>query len=158
MRPGARQLTVMPYCATWSESVLAQAVVALRTALDNIRLAIGCLTDDEVLTMTRPQRRARMCVKHSRVRRIAEIRLRSTAAYQSASVSVSKVPGFGPPALLNTMLIASNVSMAVLTTRSRSVHFVASAAKPSTFAPSAAAARTSLAAPSIAAGGRENMT
>src|SRR5207244_11525842 len=120
---------VLPYCATWAGSVLAQAVVALRTALDNIRLAIGCLTDDEVLTMTRPQRRARMCVKHSRVRRIAEIRLRSTAAYQSASVSVSKVPGFGPPALLNTMMIALNGSMVCFTSRSSSVDLVTFAAK-----------------------------
>src|SRR5207245_5222827 len=106
MRPGARQFTVMPSGATWSDSVLAQAVVALRTALDSIRFGIGCFTDDEVLTMTRPQRRCRMCGRHNRVSLIADIRLRSTALYQSSSVSVSKTPGLGPPALLNTMLIA----------------------------------------------------
>src|SRR5690348_5700595 len=110
MRPGARQFTVMPSGATWSDRVLAQAVVALRTALDSIRFGIGCLTDDEVLTMTRPQRRCRMWGRHRRVSRIADIRLRSTAAYQSSSVSESNMPGFGPPALLNTILIASNVS------------------------------------------------
>ena len=79
MRPGARQLTVIPSGATWSDSVLAHAVVALRTAFDSIKFGIGCLTDDDVLVMTRPQCLARMLGKHRRVSRTADIRLRSKA-------------------------------------------------------------------------------
>src|SRR5919202_2056124 len=158
MRPGARQFTVMPSGATWSDSVLAHAVVALRTAFDNIRLGIGCFTDDDVLTITRPQRWCRMFGKHNRVSLIADIRFRSTAAYQSSSLSVSKTPGLGPPALLNTMPIASKVSTVVLTTRSRSFKRVTSAVRPATRAPSAATARTSFAAASMAPGLRENIT
>jgi hypothetical protein len=50
----------MPSLATWSDSDLAQAVVALRTAFDNMSVWIGCLTEYDVLTITRPQCLARI--------------------------------------------------------------------------------------------------
>ena len=93
MRPGARVLTVMPSAATWSDSVLDQAVVALRTALESMSVGSGCLTDDEVLVMTRPQCLARMDGRHRRVSRMADIRLSSKAPCQSSSVRVSNMPG-----------------------------------------------------------------
>src|ERR1051325_7335880 len=85
---------MMPSLATWSDNDFAQAVVALRTALDNINVWIGCLTEYDVLTITRPQRLARIRGKHRRVSLTADIRLRSTADCQSSSVRSSKTPGF----------------------------------------------------------------
>src|SRR5438874_8894452 len=103
IRPGAMVLTVMPSWPTWSDSVFDQAVVALRTALDSIKFAMGCLTDDHVLVITRPQCLARIWGKHSRVNLMADMRFSSTADCQSSSFRVSNMPGFGPPALLKTM-------------------------------------------------------
>src|SRR5579859_4984093 len=164
MRPGASVLTVIPSWATWSDNVFDQAVVALRTAFDSIRFGIGCLTEDDVLVITRPQCLARMCGRHSRVRRMAARRFSSKADCQSASESVSNTPGFGPPALLNRMSTPPNRSTVVATTRSRSASWVTSAARPTTAAPadpaapSATAAWISAAAAWIDASTRENIT
>src|SRR6266851_5169546 len=114
MRPGARVLTVMPSWATWSDSVFDQAVVALRTALDSISVGKGCLTDDDVLVITRPQCLARICGRHSRVSLIADMRFSSKADCQSSSVNESNIPGFGPPALLNRMSTEPKRSTVVL--------------------------------------------
>src|SRR5262245_8620981 len=100
MRPGASVLTVMPSAATWSARVLDQAVMALRTAFDSINVGNGCLTDTDVPVMTRPQCFARIDGRHSRVRRMDDSRIRSTACCQSSSDSESNTPGGGPPALL----------------------------------------------------------
>src|SRR5450631_762217 len=158
MRPGASVLTVMPSAATWSDSVLDQAVVALRTALESMSVGSGCLTDDEVLVMTRPQCLARMDGRHSRVSRMADIRLSSNAPCQSSSVRVSNMPGFGPPALLKRTSTLPNESTVVLTTCSRSAIRVTSAASPRTRVCCPAAACTCSAAAWIAGRIRENMT
>src|SRR3979411_247089 len=108
------QLTVIPCSAIWSDKDLAHAVVAERTAFDNIKFGIGCLTEVDVLTIMRPQPPARMRGRHRRVSRIADIRFRSIAAYQSSSARLSNMPGFGPPALLNTIFAPSNSSTVIL--------------------------------------------
>src|SRR5262249_36197183 len=100
IRPGASVFTVMPSAATWSARVFDHAVVALRTLFDSIRLAIGCLTEDDVLVMIRPHFFAFINGKHSRVSRMTDNRLTSTAVCQSSSLKLSNVPGLGPPALL----------------------------------------------------------
>src|SRR5438270_665607 len=65
------------------------------------------------------------------------MRLRSSAAYQSSSVSVWKTPGFGPPALLNTTLIGRSptrrayADAAALTAGALAVLILAKDARPS---------------------------
>src|SRR5712691_5312253 len=123
-----------------------------------MRFGRGCFTEDDVLVMTRPQCRDRMCGRHKRVSLIADIRFRLNADCQSSSSSVSKTPGFGPPALLNKIPMDLKSSRVTFTTRSRSASRVTSAESPTTRAPSAATPRTSSAAVLMSSGSRENMT
>jgi hypothetical protein len=54
IRPGTTTFAVMPSAATSRASVFDQPTSVMRSAFDSPRLAIGAMTPDDVLVMTRP--------------------------------------------------------------------------------------------------------
>ena len=80
-----------------------------------------------------------------RVSSTADIRVKSPADLQSASLRSSKVPGGGPPALLTRMSIVPKRSRAAPASASICSTDVRSVGTPSTATPSASRAATALA-------------
>src|SRR5438105_4707390 len=126
MRPGATQLTVIPFGPSSLASVFAQPVTPGRTMFERARCDVGSRTATEVIAITRPASLRSRCGRQRPTRRTAGSSSRSTACCTASAVKSTALPAGGPPEFQTTMSTPPNVSSVVWTIRSRSSGLVTS--------------------------------
>src|SRR5215472_14808357 len=101
--PGNNPLIVTLYFATWRAIPAQKAVSPARAPFDMPRLAIGDLTELEVILTIRPKRRSHIPSTTALISIIAVNMLALTAFCQSSTDHPRKSPCGGPPQLLTRM-------------------------------------------------------
>src|SRR5438445_399691 len=126
IRPGQTVFTRMLSLPRSAASVFMRPATPGRTAFESRRPGIGCFTDDDWIVMMRPHLRFRIDGSVARIRRTTDRSESSKACTHCSSLSPSKSPRGGPPALATRMSIPPRASVTPRTSSATSAGRVTS--------------------------------